>query len=291
MSVKNVSKFLSLVLRHAPGEIGIELDAQGWVECEILMSAANQHGVELNRELLDEVVRTNDKQRFAFSEDGLWIRANQGHSVQVELDLKIQEPPAVLFHGTVGKYLDAIRRDGLIKRLRHHVHLSRDIDTAMNVGSRRGKAVILKVDAARMQKDGHVFYLSENQVWLTDHVPAEYIEFEVDVTALYRPVGPEELKLIEESGWKCFPPRLPEQPIFYPVTNEPYAIQIARDWNVKASGSGYVTKFHVDTEYLKRFPIQQVGGREHTELWVPAEELDEFNQHIVGPILVTQIFS
>jgi hypothetical protein len=107
---------------------------------------------------------------------------------------------------------------------------------------------------------------------------------------LYRPVGPEELKLIVDSGWTAFPPRLADQPIFYPVTNEPYAIQIARDWNVKASGSGYVTRFEVDSAFLERYPIQTVGGREHTELWVPAEELEEFNRHIVGKIEVTQSF-
>ena len=109
-------------------------------------------------------------------------------------------------------------------------------------------------------------------------------------TTLYRPVGPKELALIEQSGWKKFPPRLPEQPIFYPVTNEPYAAQIAKDWNVPASGSGFVTKFEVDTEYLKKFEVQNVGGRIYTELWVPAEELEEFNSHIIGPIVVTQSF-
>ncbi len=109
-------------------------------------------------------------------------------------------------------------------------------------------------------------------------------------TTLYRPVGPEELKLIEDSGWSAFPPRLPDQPIFYPVTNESYAIQIARDWNVPASGSGFVTRFDVETEYLRRFPVETVGGREHTELWVPAEELEEFNRHIVGKIEVTKRF-
>lgn len=109
----------------------------------------------------------------------------------------------------------------------------------------------------------------------------------MSTTTLYRPVGPQGLALIEASGWTAFPPRLPDQPIFYPVTNEPYAIQIARDWNVKASGSGYVTRFAVDASYLARFPIQTVGGREHTELWVPAEELAEFNRHIVGLIEVT----
>ena len=103
-------------------------------------------------------------------------------------------------------------------------------------------------------------------------------------------MGPKELALIEQSGWKAFPPRLPEQPIFYPVMNEDYAAQIARDWNVAASGSGYVTRFEVDTEYLSRFNIENVGGFEHNELWVPAEELQEFNHHIVGQIVVTQSF-
>ncbi|MDB6076323.1 MAG: hypothetical protein JWO82_70 [Akkermansiaceae bacterium] len=109
-------------------------------------------------------------------------------------------------------------------------------------------------------------------------------------TTLYRPVGPNELKRIEESGWKAFPPRLPEQPIFYPVTNEGYAVQIARDWNVKASGSDYVTRLEVDAEYLARFAVETVGGREHTEHWIPAEELEEFNRPIVGPIEVIRSF-
>lgn len=109
-------------------------------------------------------------------------------------------------------------------------------------------------------------------------------------TTLYRPVGPKELALIEQSGWKKFPPRLPQQPIFYPVMNEEYAIQIARDWNVDASGSGFVTKFAVKTEYLNRFQIQNVGGKIHNELWVPSDELEEFNNHIIGLIEVTKSF-
>lgn len=112
----------------------------------------------------------------------------------------------------------------------------------------------------------------------------------MSTTTLYRPVGPKELLLIEGSGWKAFPPRLPDQPIFYPVMNEAYAIQIARDWNVPASGSGYVTRFEVETEFLSRYQEQVVGGDMHRELWVPAEELAEFNNHIVGAIQVTQSF-
>jgi len=107
---------------------------------------------------------------------------------------------------------------------------------------------------------------------------------------LYRPVGPVERQLIEESGWLKFPPRLPEQPIFYPVMNEEYATQIARDWNVRDSGAGYVTRFEVEEEFLRRYPVQRAGGSLHTELWVPAEELDEFNRHIVGKIEIVAAF-
>jgi len=112
----------------------------------------------------------------------------------------------------------------------------------------------------------------------------------VSVVTLYRPVGTKELALVEASGWRAFPPRLPEQPIFYPVLNEDYAVQIARDWNVKESGSGFVTVFHVDAEFLQRYPVQVVGSSVHKELWVPAEELTEFNGHIVGPIEVIARF-
>lgn len=111
-----------------------------------------------------------------------------------------------------------------------------------------------------------------------------------EVITLYRPVGPHELKLIEDSGWKKFPPRLPEQPIFYPVMNEEYAIQIARDWNVPASGSGFVTRFSVRKEFIDKFEIQNVGGENHNELWIPAEQLDQFNENIVGDIEVTREF-
>jgi hypothetical protein len=107
---------------------------------------------------------------------------------------------------------------------------------------------------------------------------------------LYRPVGPKELELIEASGWREFPPRLPEQPIFYPVLNEEYATQIARDWNVKESGAGFVTRFQVDAAFAGRYPVQVVGAAIHQELWVPAEELAEFNRHIVGPIEVVRRF-
>jgi len=113
----------------------------------------------------------------------------------------------------------------------------------------------------------------------------------METVTLFRPVGPKELELIEASGWREFPPRLPEQPIFYPVTNEEYAAQIARNWNVKESGAGYVTRFEVAADFVQRYPVKTVGGQEHTELWVPAEELVEFNRHIVGPIEVIRTFN
>ena len=113
---------------------------------------------------------------------------------------------------------------------------------------------------------------------------AAKVSWQMETITLYRPVGPKELRLIEDSGWRAFPPRLPEQPIFYPVLNQEYATQIAHDWNVKESGSGYVTRFHVNAEFARRYQVQTVGASLHQELWVPAEELGEFNRNIVGPI-------
>ena len=169
------SKFLSLVLRHRPDVISIELDAEGWVPVEDLLAACAQHGRAISREQLDTVVRTNDKQRFAFSADGTRIRANQGHSLPVDLGLVPVEPPDLLYHGTVPRFLDSIRRDGLTKGNRHHVHLSPDIQTATKVGKRRGRPIVLVIEAGRMFRDGHKFFRSENGVWLTDAVPPAYL--------------------------------------------------------------------------------------------------------------------
>jgi len=290
MNATKTSKLLSLILRHNTGKIGITLDPQGWVDCAELLAAFERNGTSISQETLKEVVRTSDKQRFAFNEDQTRIRANQGHSVEVDLGLRPTPPPYELFHGTVAENLESIRKNGLLKGKRHDVHLSPDIDTATRVGARRGIPVILKVRASEMALKDYDFFCSDNGVWLTDHVPPEFIEWDLNATTLYRPVGPQELKLIESTDWTAFPKRLPDQPIFYPVTNEAYAIQIARDWNVKASGSGFVTRFKVDSGYIRKFPIQTVGGRLHSELWVPAEELAEFNSHIIGKIEVTQQF-
>jgi putative RNA 2'-phosphotransferase len=175
-SLEKTSKFLSLVLRHEPEKIGLQLDKQGWVVIDELLQKAGPH-LPLTNELLHQIVSTSDKKRFAISEDGLRIRAHQGHSVEVELGLQPQTPPGVLYHGTASRFLDSIRQQGLLRGERHHVHLSANIDTALTVGKRHGQAVILTVKAAQMQRAGHVFYCSENSVWLTDHVPVEFLVF------------------------------------------------------------------------------------------------------------------
>lgn len=172
------SKFLSLVLRHHPEVIDMQLDENGWLPIDKLIENANRFGNALTLELVHDVVATNDKRRFALSEDGLRIRANQGHSVAgVNLGLVPASPPAKLYHGTVNAFLPSIRRQGLQKRSRNHVHLSADVETATKVASRRGKPVILEVLAEKMEGTGFVFYLSENGVWLTSSVPVDFLAF------------------------------------------------------------------------------------------------------------------
>ena len=173
-----ISKFLSLILRHSPETIGLQLDENGWADVEELMSKCAKGGRAFSRAELDEVVALNDKQRFAFNEDKTKIRANQGHSVEVELQLEARLPPELLYHGTVDRFLADIRTEGLKKMNRHHVHLSADKPTAEKVGSRRGEAVILTVRSGEMSRDGFVFFLSGNGVWLTELVPEKYIDFE-----------------------------------------------------------------------------------------------------------------
>ena len=172
-----MSRFLSLILRHEPQKIGLQLDAQGWVAVDELLAALQQHSQPLTRTQLEHIVETNNKKRFAFSDDGLCIRANQGHSVEIELGYEPATPPAVLYHGTATRFLDSIRAQGLVKGARHHVHLSADEATAHIVGSRHGKPVVLTVDAAAMHAAGCAFYLSANGVWLTEHVPVAYLRF------------------------------------------------------------------------------------------------------------------
>ena len=169
------SKFLSLVLRHKPERVGLTLSQEGWVPIKDLLQALEAHGKGISRETLTKVVSTNDKQRFAISSDGLHIRASQGHSVEIDLGLDPQTPPPVLYHGTATRFIEAIRSQGLLKMNRRHVHLAADQTTAVRVGGRHGKPVVLTVDAAAMVTGGHLFYLSQNGVWLTDTVPPSYL--------------------------------------------------------------------------------------------------------------------
>ncbi len=171
----HLSKFLSLVLRHKPEAAHIELDAAGWVSVEHLIAGAARAGVQIAEAELREVVAMSDKQRFALSDDGCRIRANQGHSRPVDLGLTPSVPPAVLFHGTVEANVASILTNGLERRARQYVHLSQDLETARKVGGRRGKPVILKVDAAAMVAAGYAFICSDNGVWLVDAVPAHYV--------------------------------------------------------------------------------------------------------------------
>jgi putative RNA 2'-phosphotransferase len=175
-SNKSTSKFLSLVLRHEPERIGIVLDNHGWADISELLRKAADYGVALSMEYLNRIVAENDKQRFVLSEDGLRIRANQGHSVPVDLQLQKCVPPLKLFHGTALRNLLSIKERGLLKGERHHVHLSVDEETALKVGQRYGKPIIIAVFAKLMEEHGYDFYQSENGVWLTDWVPPAYLE-------------------------------------------------------------------------------------------------------------------
>jgi putative RNA 2'-phosphotransferase len=172
-----ISKFLSLILRHRPEQIGLTLDAQGWANIAELIEGAQQHQVFLTREQIRQVVAENDKQRFVLSEDETRIRARQGHSVSVDLGLTAQEPPATLYHGTASRFLTSIRANGLQKGNRHHVHLSLDEETARKVGTRHGVPVVLQIRARLMWQEGYAFFLSENGVWLTETVPPAYLLF------------------------------------------------------------------------------------------------------------------
>lgn len=173
--IVSASKFLSLVLRHQPDVIGLSLDAEGWADIDDLIRLARGRK-PLTRALIEAAVENNNKQRFATSADGRRIRARQGHSIDVDLGFVPVTPPARLYHGTATRFVESIRREGLDKRSRRHVHLSADADTARNVGARHGTPAILVVHAAEMAAAGHAFYRSENGVWLTDAVPAAFID-------------------------------------------------------------------------------------------------------------------
>ena len=170
-----ISRFLSLVLRHQPEVIGVELDPNGWTNVQDLIERANLHGTRIDRETLNHIVETNPKKRFAFNEDGEMIRASQGHSIDVDLGYQNEQPPEFLYHGTGETSVASILKSGIEKRSRQHVHLSKDLETALMVGKRHGKPVVFKVHSEQMHFDQYPFFLSENGVWLTDHVPAKYL--------------------------------------------------------------------------------------------------------------------
>jgi len=172
-----ISKFLSLILRHSPETIHLTIDKNGWANIDELISNANKYKkMYLSTELIKTIVETNDKQRFSISDDGKRIRANQGHSIQIDLELECKTPPDILYHGTTDRFLDSILKDGLKPMSRQYVHLSQSEETALSVGKRHGKPIILYIMAKTMYDEGYKFYLSENNVWLVDNVPAKYIE-------------------------------------------------------------------------------------------------------------------
>ena len=169
-------KFISLILRHKPEVIGITLDEHGWADVHALIDGVNAMGRHhLTQETLEEIVCTDEKQQYAYNDDHARIRANQGHSISVDVELAQKTPPPILYHGTGEKYADAIEREGLIPKSRLYVHLSADAEAARKVGSRHGKPVIYQVDCQRMAMDGYIFYLSANHVWLTKRIPALYL--------------------------------------------------------------------------------------------------------------------
>ncbi|MBI1306940.1 MAG: RNA 2'-phosphotransferase [Bacteroidetes bacterium] len=173
-----ISKFLSLVLRHKPETIDLKLDENGWADTNSLIEGMHDAKFSVDLEILKVIVKSSDKQRFKFNEDFTKIRANQGHSIDVDLKLEKKEPPEILFHGTALKNIDSIKQNGLLKQNRHHVHLSSNSETARKVGMRYGTPIVLEIEAGKMNKDGIEFYLSDNGIWLTENVDTKYIIFQ-----------------------------------------------------------------------------------------------------------------
>ena len=175
-SLTGTSRFISLILRHKPEVIGITLDEHGWADVDDMIAGINQSGkYKIDRDMLDEIVRTDEKQRYSYNEDHTLIRANQGHSIPVDVELEKVEPPEFLYHGTGEKFTASIDKQGLIPKSRLYVHLSPDEETAVKVGRRHGKSVIYLVRAGNMKRDGYAFYRSVNGVWLTKEVPVKYL--------------------------------------------------------------------------------------------------------------------
>ena len=175
MDLKKIGRYISYLLRHHPEEAGLTLDEHGWAEVSALIEAVAKTNPGFTRETLDEIVATNNKQRYSYSEDKTLIRANQGHSIPVDVELPEAVPPEFLWHGTGDKFVESINKTGLISKSRLYVHLSKDIETAVQVGSRHGKPFVYRVKTGEMSRDGYIFYLSVNGVWLTKEVPPKYL--------------------------------------------------------------------------------------------------------------------
>lgn len=176
MNLENISRYMSLILRHKPDVIGISLDEHGWANVNEFINGIAKNNAGFNMESLEEIVRTDSKQRYSFNDDKTLIRANQGHSIPVDVELKEKEPPEYLYHGTGEKYVESINRQGLIPKSRLYVHLSKNVKTAESVGERHGRPIVYLVHSCKMYKDGYKFYLSANGVWLTKKVPVEYLQ-------------------------------------------------------------------------------------------------------------------
>ena len=176
MKTTNISRYIALLLRHHPEKAGLCLDDHGWVEIEALIQGVRRRYPEFNRAVLDEIVARDSKQRYAYNQDKTCIRANQGHSIPVDVELKQALPPTILYHGTGEKYVESIQKVGLIPKSRLYVHLSTDIQTAIQVGKRHGQPVVYQIDTQQMIHDGFIFYISANHIWLTKAVPVQYLK-------------------------------------------------------------------------------------------------------------------
>lgn len=176
MKTTNISRYIALLLRHHPEKAGLCLDEHGWVEVEALIQGVRRRYPEFNRAVLDEIVARDSKQRYAYNQDKTCIRANQGHSIPVDVELKQALPPTILYHGTGEKYVESIQKVGLIPKSRLYVHLSTDIQTAIQVGKRHGQPVVYQIDTQQMVHDGFIFYISANHIWLTKAVPVQYLK-------------------------------------------------------------------------------------------------------------------
>ena len=176
MKTTNISRYIALLLLHHPEKAGLCLDEHGWVEVEALIQGVRRRYPEFNRAVLDEIVARDSKQRYAYNQDKTCIRANQGHSIPVDVELKQALPPTILYHGTGEKYVESIQKVGLIPKSRLYVHLSTDIQTAIQVGKRHGQPVIYQIDTQQMIHDGFIFYISANHIWLTKAVPVQYLK-------------------------------------------------------------------------------------------------------------------